>query len=493
MLEWEMLPPSLAGLLWAFRSCFTGPSFRTFAALVAGAVVAPGRRTVVGMFAAAGLAGVWHHSRAHWFFGRARWQPVQVSAVLTRLVIDRLLPAGAPVLIAVDDTLMRRSGRRVHAAGWHHDGAAGAPARASKPIAWGNCWVVAGIVVRLPMLSRPVCLPVAMALVTTTVTPGPARGRTRVRDATRVQASKQVLAGELVAAIHAVAQATHPGRAVHVVADCWYAGVDGAPGAAVGAARQRGLPDGVTLTSRLRGNAGLWAQAPTPVLAPGQRPPRGRRKQIGAKNGTPDDLARDVTRRRAWRRATVTRYGRTHTVEIADTTCLWYGVYRCRPVRVILIREPKTTHTSKTSKTSKTGFQIALVSTDLDSTAEDLIERYAARWSIEVAFEDAKQHTGVGQAQNRTPRAVERTVPFGMIVQRLTVLWYAEHGHHPDLITERRTQAPWYRTKTQPAYHDMITKLRRTLIAARFNPRSPAQPTPNEIHTIRLAWTQTAA
>jgi hypothetical protein len=48
----------------------------------------------------------------------------------------------------------------VFGAVWHHDGAAKGP----KPIGFGNCWVVAGIVVQLPFLSRPVCLPVLARL-----------------------------------------------------------------------------------------------------------------------------------------------------------------------------------------------------------------------------------------------------------------------------------------------------------------------------------------
>jgi len=50
---------------------------------------------------------------------------------------------------------------------------------------------------------------------------------------------------------------------------------------------------------------------------------------------------------------------------------------------------------------------------DLESSAEDLVGRYAARWGIEQAFADARQILGVGDARNRTRRAVERTVPFG--------------------------------------------------------------------------------
>jgi hypothetical protein len=73
------------------------------------------------------------------------------------------------------------------------------------------------------------------------------------------------------------------------------------------------------------------------------------------------------------------------------------------------------------------------------------------------------------------------------------VTWYALHGHHPDVVNERQAQARWYRTKTQPAYLDMITKLRRTLIAARFRAAKPRQPTPEEVLAVHAAWAEAAA
>ena len=54
-----------------------------------------------------------------------------------------------------------------------------------------------------------------------------------------------------------------------------------------------------------------------------------------------------------------------------------------------------------------------LITMDTHATAAQTIERYDERWAIEVSYEDAKQITGVGQARNRVPKAVERTVPFG--------------------------------------------------------------------------------
>lgn len=63
-----------------------------------------------------------------------------------------LVPAGQPVVVAIDDTLFERRGKRIWAASWFHDGSAPEPAKTG----YGNNWVVAAVIVRLPMISRPV-------------------------------------------------------------------------------------------------------------------------------------------------------------------------------------------------------------------------------------------------------------------------------------------------------------------------------------------------
>ncbi|GII26213.1 hypothetical protein [Planosporangium mesophilum] len=65
-----------------------------------------------------------------------------------------------------------------------------------------------------------------------------------------------------------------------------------------------------------------------------------------------------------------------------------------------------------------------MVTTDLTTPATAIVKRYAGRWAIEVTFAAAKNTTGVGEARNRTPRAVERTVPFGLYTQSI-VTWLA--------------------------------------------------------------------
>ena len=66
--------------------------------------------------------GVWHHSRAHRFFATARWNLDQAGLILLHLLVGWLVPVGAPMVVAVDDTLFRRTGRRVYGACWAYDG-----------------------------------------------------------------------------------------------------------------------------------------------------------------------------------------------------------------------------------------------------------------------------------------------------------------------------------------------------------------------------------
>ena len=81
---------------------FTAPSFRTFCGLACGFLAQPGKRTVCGMLAGAGLARCWSHDRAHRFFTRARWSPDELGLAVAKLVAALLVPAGEPITVAID-------------------------------------------------------------------------------------------------------------------------------------------------------------------------------------------------------------------------------------------------------------------------------------------------------------------------------------------------------------------------------------------------------
>jgi hypothetical protein len=157
------VPSSLAGLLSLLAPCFTQPTYRTFSMLLVGFVGRIRDCTVTGMLQAAGLAGEWHHSRAHDFFAYRRWNPDELGLVLLDFLISMFVRAGAPVRLAVDDTLFGRSGKRVWGAHYLHDGAQ--PEGSGRRTRWGNCWVVVVLVVELSCLGdRQVALPVLFRL-----------------------------------------------------------------------------------------------------------------------------------------------------------------------------------------------------------------------------------------------------------------------------------------------------------------------------------------
>jgi hypothetical protein len=149
------------------------------------------------------------------------------------------------------------------------------------------------------------------------------------------------------------------------------------------------------------------------------------------------------------------RYGNKATVTLAAITCLWYHVHRARPVKVVVVREHGHDR----------GFDLALVSTDLTATPAELVDRYAARWAIEVSFLDAKHLVGVGQARNRPRLAVVPTVPFGLVCYSLLVVWYALNRHAVDDVAARRALMPWYRHKQTPSTLDMLMAFRRAMLA----------------------------
>jgi hypothetical protein len=176
---------------------------------------------------------------------------------------------------------------------------------------------------------------------------------------------------------------------VHVVGDAAYI-----------SEHLRELSRHVTWTSRLKVTSVLHRPPPPPTGKVG------RPRTKGARLGSPGDLATTAT----WHKTTVRRYGRTDTVEITETVCIWYWVLHTQPVRVILERDDKP----RTKDEDKRGYGLALVTTDLESEPEDLIARYASRWGIEPVFFAARRVLGVGEARNRLRNAVQRTVPLGL-------------------------------------------------------------------------------
>ena len=437
------VPSSLGGLFSLFEGCFTAPTFQTFCGLVVGLVTRVRERTVTGMLSAAGLAGAWHHCRAHRFFSRARWSVDRVGLVMLDLVVGRLVAADEPVVVAIDDTLLRRFGPKVFGCCRIYDGGA---ITAGQITSVGNPWVVAGVVVKLSFLTRPVCLPVLFRLWR------PRQGPSQV---------------ELARELAGVIAGRYPRRRVIVLADGAYAARTMSPAQ---------LPENVCLVLRARRDVRL--HEPPPPLVEGAK---GRRRRKGELQPALRDLANDPATR--WQKTQARLGGQPRTIELITQDGFWYRGWGLLPARVICIRNPKTPGQIEAN----------LITSDPELTPSQIIELYAMRWSIEVTFRDAKQLIGVGEAQNRTPLAVQRTAPFAFLCLTLTITWYALHGHDPSDIAERRARQPWYRTKHQPSLQDMLVKLRRTIIHARITGATTPHGEKPKLEYLTHAWEQAAA
>lgn len=431
------VPASLDRLLSLLAPAFSQPTFAVFRVLVAGFIGRVGEHTVTGMWQAVRLAGRVHHSRAHDFFARRRWDPDQLGLALLDFLVSVFVKPEAALRLAIDDTLFGRAGRQVWGAHYLHDGSQ--PAGQGKRTRWGNCWVQVGLVVELPCLGgRSVCLPVLLRLF-------------RPRDETHPNRRSQP---ELARDMIELVLRRLPLRTVHLLFDGAYA-----------TKAWRGLPEHVTVTTRVRATAALYAPAPAPSGKRGRPALKGKRLASLAKLA--DTLA--------FAPVTITGPdGRQRTAHLAQCSCLWYGPLHTRPIKLLLVRAPDRSD----------GYDIAIASTDTDASAPELIARYQYRWTIETCFQEGKAH-GIGQARNRVQRAVERTVPFGFLCQTITIAWYALYGDAQRDVRARRRLAPWYPHKQTVSYSDMLAALRRELIRAEFH--AQAQPAP---HTPQITQSQ---
>ncbi len=411
---WEDLLGELAP---AFRRRST---HRLFVLLACGMILA-GRRTVVAMAAAAGIAGQFR--RACWFFSGAARDIDDLGLAVARIVVKCLVPAGQPVTVAVDGTFFRRWGRQVFQARWAYDGSA----QGGKKVAFGNTWVIAAIVVELPFCSSPVALPVLFRLW---------RGKGTASPVELAAEMMKLLAGAF------------PGRVVHGTGDAAFHG-------------ESLVVEGATWTTRLPANAVLY----------GPKPPRagkrGRPKAKGARLGTCAQIAQDAD----WQDAVINIYGHAAAVQINCADALWYGSFKAVPGRIVLVRDPD----------SGKPYDLGLFTLDTDAGPAAIAERYSWRWPIEPSNATGKQLPGVGDACNRVQKAVERTVPFGFLVQSLLILWYARYAWDPADIDRRRRLCPWYRTKTEPSPAGMLARLRREFLKARFSAIRPGRNASDQI------------
>jgi len=423
-------------ILAAFQPLFSKPSSANFATLVYGWVLAGLRAgTVAAAIRAATGRASKHFTTYYRFFARGSWESDRVGACLLELV-NPWLPRG-PVQLIVDDTLARKTGKHIWGANLHHDPLAWM----TNAVAFGHVWVVLAVVVQIPLVNRPVAVPVFWRLYRSRKKRygRNAQGRREKKTTGEATAaefrSRPQLAIELIRVARAVVDGQ---RSIIVAGDSAYCG----------RSVVRELPPGVDMVGPLPMDAAIYAL-----------PPKRRASRRGAPRKKGDRLLspeQDAASKRRWASAFVSIYGKTVPIRYKHRVALWYSAAGSRPLRIVVVRDP-----------SGERRDCAFFSTVSTMTCQRLVETYALRWSLEVAFRDVKQLLGFERPQSRTPAAVLRTAPFTFVVYGVSLAWFAQHGK--PLFEKAFRPDPWHRTKRNPSVADILRTLRFALISAHFS------------------------
>jgi DDE superfamily endonuclease len=436
-----ILPDTFWPLLAAFAPCFGGPSFLNFCTVVAGWVHCLGRHTVTAVALASGGLERRHVSTFHRFFACAQWTLDSLGLVIFRLA-ERWTEADQPLRAGLDDTLARKTGKCIALGSMHHDPLLSPSAK--RPFAsFGHVWVILCIWLPLPFTqSRGVSLPILFRPYVGKKRGGQADSPSRRTTGTRQQAAHQASEAARTAPDGTPLTKLKLGREMIDLLAGW-AGerhvVVAMDSAYAGCAMLEKLPANVAIISRLRMDAALWT--PPPVRRPGQK---GRPRRRGTRLPTPSLWA---AARRGWHRLTLILYGRPVSTQVFTKTALWYKALREHPVRMVIVRDPTGRRRDE-----------AFFSTDVHASAAFILQTYASRWCLEVAFRDGKQHLGFEDPQQQVELAVRRTAPMAFIVYDLIWLWQADRHHVGQAVGW--VPRSWYPQKVAVSFADLLTALR---------------------------------
>ena len=419
------LSPAMLLLVAPFAPLFARRVWRHAQVLLGGAILAPGRRTVAAVLRVMGLEREPRFERYHRVLNRATWSSLAASRVLLGLLVAALVPSG-PLLLGIDETLERRWGAKIAARGIYRD-----PVRSSKGHfvkASGLRWVCLMRLVPSTWAERVWALPFLTALA-----PSERYARRRgQRYKTLTDWARQLLL---------VVRRWWPDRVLVAVADSTYAALEFL-------AACRGWPNPVTVVTRLRLDAALYA--PAPPRAPGQL---GRPRLKGDRLPTLATVAAEPATR--WTTVTVADwYGAgPRVVEIVSSTAVWYhGGLPVVPLRWVLIRDPAGAFNTQ-----------ALLCTDPAAAPEQVLAWFVRRWQLELTFEEVRRHLGVETQRQWSDRAILRTTPALLGLFSLVTLFAQQRFAEPAATIR---QAAWY-PKARPTFIDALALLRRDLWAHR--------------------------
>lgn len=428
------LPREIIQVLRSFEAVFSERIWEWAKVLLVGALLTPGQRTVTQVLRVMGLSTDKQFQNYHRVLNRATWSSRELGRILLCLLVAVFVPADAPIVVGLDETIERRRGAQIAAKGIYRD-----PVRSSKAHfvkTSGLRWVSLQVLARIPWADHVWALPF-LTVLAPSERYHQKRGR---RHKTLTDWGRQMIRQ---------LRRWLPDRVLVVVADSTYAALELLADAA-------GLRQPVTVVTRLRLDAALYD--PAAERTPGTR---GRPRLKGQRQPT---LAQRLTDPATeWTAATVPWYGGgTAAVEIATGTAVWYHA-GLPPValRWVLLRDPAGEFEPQ-----------ALLSTDPTALPVQISGWFVLRWQLEVTFQEVRAHLGVETQRQWSDLAILRTTPALLGLFSLVTLFADQLRIGPDLPVR---QAAWY-AKTTPTFSDALACVRLQLWPVTLFPTSSAQP-----------------
>lgn len=408
---------SLVGWLQTFAPLFSVRVWPSAQALLLGAIMAPGQRTVSSILRVLGLAGGVHFQNYHRVLNRAQWSALGTAQRLFQELIRALGPLG-PLVFGIDETIERRWGRRIAARGIYRDAARSSKAVTNKTS--GLRWLSVQWLVQIPWAQRIWALPCLTALA-----PSARYYQSRGRQPKNLtdRAKQAILQIRRWA----------PQRVLIFVADSGYAVLE------LLAWCQRLH---VTLIVPLRLDAALFGPAPRPRQGQKGRP-RLKGKRL------PTLAARLKNPKTVWQRLRVLWYGQGYRrVEVATGIALWYHSGKMPVlIRWVLVRDPRGRFQTR-----------ALLSTDPTQSAQQILELFTRRWQVEVTFEEARAHLGLETQRQWNSKAIQRTTPVLLgLFSVVTLMAHRLQQQAPGSLRARG--AAWY-SKGHVSFSDALACVR---------------------------------
>ncbi len=413
-------------LLSAFAMAFTVPSFANVMVLVCGSILAPGRRTVAAALRIMGLGFDSNYGKYHRVLSRAKWSSWLLSKLLLALIITCLLAAGVPLLLAIDDTLERRKGRKLKLRGWFRDPLTSSKSKANKVSAIR--WVCLAILVPVPWSKRLWALPFMTV---------PAPSEKTCKKLGKRHRAPVELAGVMIALV----RRWQPQQELVLLADGGYAAMS-----LVHDCQKLG----VTLISRLRIDACLY-DFPLPSH-PGKRGPKAKK---GARQASLKERLVDPTT--TWTSLSVPWYGGEYKhLEVSTAVSLWHrSGAEAVALRWVLLRCPEES------------FAPCACFASAELAPAELVSLFVLRWNLEVTFEELRAQLGFETQRGWADKTIERTTPCLFGIFSLVVL-LAKRLHPQELPVQ---QVSWY-DKQEATFSDALAAVRHHLWTHQKYPNS---------------------